>query len=1000
MCKPLFARWRALPIWIAFLAFALAIPALAQTDVTTSRISGTVRDVDGGALPGATCEAKNLETGLTSTGTTRSDGFYQLINLPTGRYSVTATLSGFRTGVRPEVRIDIGTVATVDFKLSLGTSEAITVAGTAPTVEVTNTSASTTIQTEQLKALPMNGRNYQDLILLTPETRKDPESRGTVLVSGQRGINTNTTLDGVDFDNGFFGGAFGSAEGRAPLAISQESIKEFTVIRNGASVEFGPSGGGVINLITKSGTNVLHGSGFYYAQPHSTVAKLAIPNGAPAGTVALEAPDTKKKQYGGSAGGPIVQDHLFFFVSYDQQKQSVGIPVNSVVLDPSIANKYPAWASNPTYIQTTDGRVMFGRLDFQLSSSQRLMARLNYGQYEGDHGTSASQNQSSGHNGIEGLQSHAYVATWTGQFGPSLINDVNGQYVIEQTPRAQILPDLPEIRYGSFSFGSTSFLPITSAADRISFGDTATYLAHNHVVKAGAEYNKTSINQVFKGNWRGVYVFAGNNLANLLAGKWTQYFQFGGLGGLTADEAGKAAFAQKELAFYVQDQWFITPKLTLTAGVRYERLNNPDNPILNPNNVRPNGSYVLDAEIPDQNNKWSPRVGFSYAPDPKTAVRLSLGRFWARTPAILFSQLLTSNGLQGTQYTINAGASGPTDPLSPGWGPTFDPTGVQKIDFTKIPTPTGLGVFTASPSYKDPVTDRITLGIDREVFANTAVGIEGTYAKAKNLERLNDPNLAYCTSNTQAGCTQATTNSQGLSTVNGQRVYSTVRPDPFYGRVSTYTTDATSKYEAVTLNIQHRFTKDLQFFASATWSEDKDSDSNERNFAGAQAEDLHNLDGSYGWSNRDQRWRLGANANWNTPWWGIGLSGTVRFSSGTDFTATTGSDTTAGNQDGFTNDRPTINGVHFSRNQFRNPSSYQADFRLAKTFNLGSFGSNMMGPLGVTVLVECFNCTNTANRFVTNTTWGAAQTPSSTFGITNGVTTLPRTLQFAGRIDF
>lgn len=997
MSRPLFARWRALPLWIAVLTFALALPALAQTDVTTSRISGTVRDIDGGALPGTTVETKNLETGLTSTGTSRSDGFYQIINLPTGKYSVTATLSGFRAGVRPEVRLDIGTAATLDFKLSLGTSESVTVAGTAPTVEVTNTSASTTIQTEQLKALPMNGRNYQDLILLTPETRKDPEGRGTVLVSGQRGINTNTTLDGVDFDNGFFGGAFGSAEGRAPLAISQESIKEFTVIRNGASVEFGPSGGGVINLITKSGTNVLHGSGFYYTQPHSTVAKLAIPNGAPAGTVALEAPDTKKQQYGGSAGGPIVQDHLFFFVSYDQQKQNVGIPVNSVVLDPSIAAKYPAWASNPTYIQTTDGRVMFGRLDFQLSSSQRLMARLNYGQYEGDHGTSASQNQSSGHNGIEGLQSHAYVATWTGQFGASLLNDLNGQYVIEQTPRAQILPDLPEIRYGSFSFGSTSFLPIVSAADRISFGDTVTYLAQNHVVKAGAEYNKTSINQVFKGNWRGVYVFAGNNLPNLLAGKWTQYFQFGGLGGLTADQAGKAAFAQKELAFYVQDQWFITPKLTLTAGVRYERLDNPNNPILNPNNVRPNGSYVLDAQIPDQNNKWSPRAGFSYAPDSKTAIRLSLGRFWARTPAILFSQLLTSNGLQGTQYTINAGANGPTDPLSPGWGTTFDPTGVQKIDFTKIPTPTGLGVFTASPSYKDPVTDRITLGIDREVFANTAVGIEGTYAKAKNLERLNDPNLTVCTSNTQAGCTASTINSSGRSTVNGQPVYSSVRPDPFYGRVSTYTTDATSKYEAVTLNIQHRFTKDLQFFASATWSEDKDSDSNERNFAGAQAEDLHNLDASYSWSNRDQRWRLGANANWNTPWWGIGLSGTVRFSSGTDFTATTGADT---NADGFFNDRPTVAGDHFIRNQFRQPSSYQADFRLAKTFNLGSFGSNMMGPLGVTVLVECFNCTNTANRFVTNTTWGTAQTPSSTFGITNGVTTLPRTLQFAGRIDF
>ncbi len=435
----------------------------------------------------------------------------------------------------------------------------------------------------------------------------------------------------------------------------------------------------------------------------------------------------------------------------------------------------------------------------------------------------------------------------------------------------------------------------------------------------------------------------------------------------------------------------------MTAGVRWEKLDNPNNPILNPDHILPSGQYALDGQIPDQSNKWSPRAGISYAPDPLTAIRLSGGRFWARTPAILFAQLLTSNGLQGTQYTINAAATGPTDPLSPGWGPTFDPVGLAKIDFSKVPTPTGLGVFTSSTNYEDPVTDRITLGIDRQIASNTSVGVEGTYAKAYNLERLNDPNLTVCTSNTQVGCTgNANILANGTSKINGQPVYSTVRPDPFYGRISTYTTDATSKYEAVTFNIQHRFTKDLQFFASATWSEDKDSDSNERNYAGAQAEDLHNLNGSYGWSNRDQRWKIGANANWNTPWWGIGLSGTYRFTTGSPYTATTGADE---NRDGFFNDRPTINGWHYSRNQFRQPDFYSLDFRLAKTFFFGPFGSTL-GQVGFTVIAECFNCTNTGNRFVTNFTFGQGQTPSSTFGIPNGVTTLPRTLQFAGRIDF
>src|SRR5262249_31247122 len=425
---------------------------------------------------------------------TRNDGFYQVINLPAGIYTITASLPGFQPAIRENVRLETATKPTVNFKLRMATvSESVTVTSTATVVEATRTEAATTVQAEQLKSLPMNGRNYQDMVLTTPETRKDPESRGTVLVSGQRGINTNTTLDGMDFDNGFFGGTFGSAEGRAPLAISQESIKEVSVIRNGASVEFGPSGGGVINLITKNGTNDLHGSGFYYTQPHETVARLAVPTGSPAGTTAKEAPDTSKHQYGGSAGGPILRDHLFYFVSYDQQKQDVGIPVNSVVLDPDIAARYPTWASDPTFTQTQDGRVMFGRLDYQISGSQRVMARINYGQYEGDHGTSSSQSQSSGHNGLEGLQSHSYIGAWNSQWAASVLTDFTGQYILEQTPRAQIPPALPEIRYGSFSFGSVSFLPITSQADRVGFGDTVTYLTKNQVIKGGAEYNKTSI---------------------------------------------------------------------------------------------------------------------------------------------------------------------------------------------------------------------------------------------------------------------------------------------------------------------------------------------------------------------------------------------------------------------------------------------------------------------------------------------------------------------------
>ena len=139
---------------------------------------------------------------------------------------------------------------------------------------MTNTSNSTTILTEQIEKMPLASRDFRNLVLLTPQTRFDSE-RGNLAISGQRGINTNVTIDGVDFNNAFFGGTVGGAEGRAPLSVSQESIKEFSVITNGASVEFGRSGGGFVNVITKSGSNSLHGSAFYYNQPQSMIADFA-----------------------------------------------------------------------------------------------------------------------------------------------------------------------------------------------------------------------------------------------------------------------------------------------------------------------------------------------------------------------------------------------------------------------------------------------------------------------------------------------------------------------------------------------------------------------------------------------------------------------------------------------------------------------------------------------------------------------------------------------------
>ena len=664
--------------------------ALAQVDVTTGRIAGTVVDADGQPLPGATIAAKSRTTGLTLTGLADTRGTYRIVSMPVGAYSVTASFSGIASRSETSVVITLGSAPTVDFKLDLvPRSAAVAISGEVPAIETTQTVSQTTVDNNAIRSLPNNGRNFTDFALLAPNAQKDPV-KGNIQLAGQRGINTNVTLDGVDYNDAFFGGSSGdgSAEGRAPFTLSQESVRELQVIGNGASVEFGRSGGGFVNVVTKSGNNALHGSAFTYVRPQSLTANFAD------GT---DPADQETQQFGASIGGPLLRDRLFFFGAWDQQRQSTTIPItSSLVTDPDIAARYPKFGQTDTsYVQEQNGRVFFGRLDLQLGNRHRVYARANYATYDGLNGTSSSQTQSTSHNGVEGLTSSSYVASWNAFFGSKIINDINLQYARNDIPRKDKGLGLPEIRLGGTAraslatLGEVYSLPILGTDDRISVGDTATFLAGAHMIKVGGDYNDTGMDQTFKAGWRGIFFFNAGTAelvkAAFLAGRWTQYREFIGLNGNSVDQAGQFNGRQKELALFIQDQWFVSPSVTVTLGLRYERLDNPDEAVLDAGKLLVPGARDVrpDVQIPDANNQWSPRLSVAWSPgkDARSVVRLSLGRYWSRTPGILFSQLYLNNGVAGATYAVTVpNAGGPAHGVpAPGWGAAFNPNFVQQI---------------------------------------------------------------------------------------------------------------------------------------------------------------------------------------------------------------------------------------------------------------------------------------------------------------------------------
>src|SRR5262245_32813150 len=237
-------------------------PALAQSQATTAEINGRLVDGNGGVLPGVTVTATSSETGYARTVVSNGEGLFSLPLLPPGNYDVSAELAGFAT-YRQMVRATVGANVTINATMRVaGLQEVITVEAATPLVETSSAIRTTTVDQDAIRSLPINGRRFQDFLTLTPTAQVDT-SRSQISFAGQRGINSNISIDGADYNQPFFGGIRGGERSNNAFTVPQEAIQEFQVVASGYSAEFGRSTGGIVNAITKSGTNSAHGSLFY-----------------------------------------------------------------------------------------------------------------------------------------------------------------------------------------------------------------------------------------------------------------------------------------------------------------------------------------------------------------------------------------------------------------------------------------------------------------------------------------------------------------------------------------------------------------------------------------------------------------------------------------------------------------------------------------------------------------------------------------------------------------
>ncbi|HEV8579283.1 MAG TPA: TonB-dependent receptor [Thermoanaerobaculia bacterium] len=939
----------------------------AQSQATTGVIEGTVADETGAVLPGATVTLRNTATNYEQVVTTGGDGRFRALLLPLGPYRITVELEGFARLIREGIDLAVG--QTINLKLTLQISaveEEITVTAEAPVVETTRAEGATRIDSKSVENLPNNGRNFLDYTKLTPGVTIVQGPDGDELsINGQKGIHNNVSVDGADFNNPFFGEQRGGQ--RPAFTFNLDAVKEVVVVADGANAEFGRSSSGFVNVVTKSGTNELHGSGHLFWKNDSLSSAAENPDGSKADKF-----DQEQGQAGFTLGGPIRRDKLFYFLSGDYQrgrstKQTDPSRIEQRVVDYFASIGSPA--ENGPIDRTNDARVFLAKADWQASEKHLATLRYTYTWAEQENGTFDVDSWGRSANAVEKDDSYAGTGTVISTLSSSLLNELRFQYARENRPRpydGPIIPStgrpLPDTAFDfgrGYRFGEPFFIPVKYYDTRAQVNDNLSVLRGNHSIKGGVEYNEVKSVQTFIGFANGRFIFSSTdgflnyahnpNYVECSDGSSSQvgvcpsgtsvtgpvllYLQQAGVGGRTVEQAGTQSIPQKEPAVFLQDNWQVNPKLTVQYGLRWEAEIEPDvqtppdqvffAPFIGRTVVTSAGpqTFPSDGEIPSDYNMWQPRLGITWDPnaDGKSVVRGSAGIFYARIPGLSLASTRSTNGSIGQTIFRNSALAGILGPV---------PAYPFLIPQSQIGDPFLPDVFVFDKDFENPRTTAASLSYEREVKTGLALLVKYNYARGDHITRFvnrNDPLLGS--------------------------PWSTGLPPGGANGINTLTvveSTAKSRYWGVTVGANQRFTGKMQYQIYYTYSKDKSDDDNERDPFSFRYARITDLDKEYSYSDRDQRHRVNAWLLWQAP---LGLDVNFRYAYRS---AQPKSITSTGADAATPQDRINPDGTVTRRNLGRKDNEFNSlDFRVSRGFPAGKFT--------IEPAVDVFNVFNSRN---------------------------------------
>ena len=936
-------RFLALAGWV----LAWSAHGFAQQSVDYGSVGGRVLDPSGAVIPGAQVVARHLDTNVATRDVTDLSGRFRLRSLRIGRYQLTVHMNGFADATR-QLTVVAGAAFELPISLSLASfGTVLTVGAETAVLDAARSQIASTLSEVEMRDLPLNGRNFQELALVAPgvsptnlnSTQLFPETSAvpgaSLSVSSQRNLSNNFIVDGLSAND--------DAAALGGMTYTVDAIEQFQVVTSGGQAELGRALGGYVNVVTKSGTNVLHGTGYTFLRDDSLNARNAL-----SGTRL----PMDQWQYGGSLGGPLAANRTFYFTNLEQRRlDQTGLTTisdaNAAAINARlVATGYQGpLVATGMYANPVDSTNLIGKVEHRAASKGQFTARFSL--YD------LTALNSRGAGGLNAPSASAHLDNTDRTIAVGHTVTLSSKTLLES--RAQVArsglaappsdPEGPAVAIaGVASFGTSSTSPTQRDNTMYQLVSNLSHQAGAHAIRVGADFIYNDDRIVYPRAARGSYSFS--SLANFLAGVYNNagFTQTFGL--------PEIAQGNPNLGLYAQDEWTISPEVTVNAGLRYDL-------------------QVLDTVETDAGN-ISPRLGVAWSPFAarRTIVRGSAGLFYDRVPLRAVANALLSAGnttdlRQLRQIAVSLSPAQIGAPVFP------------QILTAAVPSVTPPALQTMDRQLQNAASMQAGVEIEQEVGSRAVVGIGYQYVRGRDLLMTINQNVPTCVAaGTNNGC----------------------RPNPEYGNNNRYSAAGSSTYHGLHLSFTQRPGRLGHYRLSYTLSRAM-NDVGE--FFFSSPIDPFDLAKDWGRSDNDQRHRLVVSGTIQSPsaapatsWQAVALgwqvSGMLQAYSALPFNISSGVTTIQG-----TPGRPIVNGEFIDRNAGAGSDLFSLGLRVSRSFQLTS-------RVAVEALAEAFNVTDRMNVVTRNTNFGSGAYPDNPLPSFNQPTAVgePRALQLGARLRF